>query len=259
MSPAHRPAALARTRKSLGIGLFGLAVLSIALPAAAAPLPSGSSFVQCFADGNNSFHATDCTQGGFVGVPPSATASATLSPGPTSLAAVTSPAAAVLGAGADANTHYFFQVTGGNVGDVVPILIDYRLSATATPDATAVAKFIIYTTAMGASFPISDELRCDPQACSETEVFETLSINALSGSVQDSITIYAMAQAPATRISTESATAIADPYIYVDPSFANASLYSIVVSPGFGNVPLPEPAIAWLIGAPLAALVLRKR
>jgi hypothetical protein len=110
----------------------------------------------------------------------------------------------------------------------------------------------------------AEELVCNPQSCEETTFSDTLSIQARSGSTLDSVTLYVLAQAPATRVSNESARAFADPYIYVDPAFANASLYSIVVSPGVANVPLspvPEPtqAMLWLAGSVLIAFALVRR
>lgn len=238
-----------------------LAVLAGAatIPATAATLPSASTFVQCFADGNNSFHSTECTRGGFPGVPPSAFASATMTPAPFVSVEVTSPPAAVLGAGADANATYWFQVTGGNVGDAVPIMFDFALGAFSTPESSALARIIIRTAAV--PFTV-EELICNAQTCGENELSDTLSVQALSGSPLDSVTLYVQVQAPATRFSFESARAYADPYIYVDPAFPNASLYSIAVSPGVGNMPLPqvpEPAVLWLVGSGLGALGLLRR
>jgi len=48
----------------------------------------------------------------------------------------------------------------------------------------------------------------------------------------------------------EPASASADPFIFVDPAFPQASLYSIEVSPGVGNADaagVPEPADAGLV------------
>jgi len=59
-------------------------------------------------------------------------------------------------------------------------------------------------------------------------------MQAQSGFV-DSVILYAQAQATATQDSNEFARAVADPTIFVDPAFPNASLYSIVVSPGWGT------------------------
>jgi hypothetical protein len=228
-------------------------------PDAVAALPAPSTFVQCFADGNNNFHATECTQGGFPGVPPFAFASASLSPSPSVSVEVISPPTAVLGAGADANSTYYFQVTGGNVGDVVPIMADFTLSMFSTADSSALAKIIIRTSVV--SFTVA-EIACNPQECDESEVSDTLTFQARSGANFDSVTLYAMAQAPATRVSHETARAYADPFIYVDPAFANASLYSIVVSPGVANVPLtpvPEPGPVVLLSIGTVAIALLRR
>jgi hypothetical protein len=259
MSHPHRtPSIATAAMRCLGrwLSSFAGVLFVAAIPAEAAPLPAASTFVQCFADGNSSFHSTECNQGGFPGVPPSAFSSATLSPFPSVSVEVTAPPATVLGAGADANATYYFQVTGGNVDDVVPILFDFALSAFSTPESSSLARLSIRTSEV--PFTV-EELVCNPQSCDETTFSDTLSIQARSGSALDSVTLYVMAQAPATRISNESARAFADPYIYVDPAFPDASLYSIVVSPGVGNVLVPEPATLWLVGAALGALGLSRR
>jgi len=238
------------------------AAVVLAIPATAATLPVASTFVQCFADGNNSFHSTECAQGGIPGVPPSAFASATLSPFPSVSIEVIAPPTAVLGAGADANATYWFQVIGGNAGDPVPIKIDFGLSVFSTPESSALARLIIRTSVV--PFHV-EELVCNPQSCDETALSDVLSIPARSGSTLDSVTLYVMAQAPATRLSNESARAFADPYIYVDPTFPNATLYNVVVSPGVANVPVaqvpePTPIMLWLAGAvPIAFRLLRRR
>lgn len=263
-------------RNATNTWVVGLvATLLIGLTGAVAnAAPLSSAFVQCFADGNNSFSSTECHQGGFVGVPPSAFASATGSPFASVSVEVTSPAATVLGAGADANFTYWFDVIGGTAGTVVPLMIDYNLSVFSTPDSSALARVIVRT---DLSF-LAEEAVCNPQVCDDTSVSNTLSVQGLAGSTLNSITLYALATAPATRISNESARAFVDPYIYVDPSFANASLYSIVVSSGVANVPVrpgpgpdpnpgpgpdpsqvPEPATLSLLGSALGVFTLMRR
>ena len=66
------------------------------------------------------------------------------------------------------------------------------------------------------------------------------------------------------RSHDEFASASADPHIFIDPAFPNASLYSIIVSPGVSNdeepaAAAPEPAMFPLTGIALAALSLRWR
>lgn len=246
------PTTTAASRR-FGCGLSILAgwAVAAAVPASADP-PNPSTFVQCFAAGNNSFDSTECSQGGFPGVPPSAMASSTRSPYPSASAEVTVPSISVLGAGADANTTYWFEVSGGAAGDVVPLVFDFSLSVSATPESSALARLIIHTSAL--ETPHVEELICNPQECDATALSDSVNIEAKSGPNLNSVTLYALAQAVVTGVSNESARAYADPYIYVDPAFPNAGLYGIVVSPGIGNVPVPEPASPWLAGAALGGL-----
>lgn len=63
-----------------------------------------------------------------------------------------------------------------------------------------------------------------------------------------------------TTLGVQSATAYLDPIFFIDPTFPNADIYSILISPGIGNsLPVPEPSewMMFLIG--LAILLLRFR
>lgn len=259
MNHAHWALFLAHAaQRTLGYWWLGIAVVAgvVAMPANAQTLPNASTFVQCSADGNNSFHGTECTQGGFPGVPASAFATAGLTPLPFVSVEVASPSTAVLGAGADANSTYYFQVTGGNPGDVVPVMFDFALGASSSSESSALARIIIRTSEV--PFTV-EELVCNPQECVQTTFSDTLMIPVRSGAMLDSVTLYALAQAPATRFSSETARAFADPYIFIDPTFPNASLYSIAVSPGVGNTPrVPEPATFWLLLVPASILIARR-
>jgi hypothetical protein len=58
--------------------------------------------------------------------------------------------------------------------------------------------------------------------------------------------------------------AIVDPYIQIDPTFTNASAYSVIVSSNVGNAPpttptAPEPATLVLAAAAIAAILLARR
>jgi hypothetical protein len=245
-------------RWSLGVAA---AAVAAAIPSSAAPLAAGSTNVQCSADGNSAGPLpTECEVGGIPGVPSSAAASAGLSPLPFVEVSVSSPTNGVFGAGAGATAFYRFQVTGGNAGDVVPVLIDARLSASSTPDSSALAKIIVNSIVLGQT-PLVEEV-CTGELCEEDSSFDgTLSFATQSGSTADSVTLSAQGQATATHASNETAQAFADPYIYVDPAFPDAGLYSVVVSEGTANVPVPEPAQATLslVGFAVGALGLARR
>jgi hypothetical protein len=140
-------------------------------------------------------------------------------------------------------------------------MIEFSLSAFSTPESSALARLIIRTSIVPF---LVEELVCNPQSCEETELADTLSHQARSGSTFDSVTLRVEAQAPITGISNETARAFADPFIFIDPAFPDASLYSIVVSPGVGNARVdpgvvPEPATLWLLGSVLGALSLIRR
>ncbi len=50
-----------------------------------------------------------------------------------------------------------------------------------------------------------------------------------------------------------------DPYVYIDPTFADASLYTLSVSQGLGNSAVPEPASILGLVAGLGLFVRRRR
>jgi hypothetical protein len=156
-----------------------------------------------------------------------------------------------LGAGASATAFYNFQVVGPTDGVPTDLLIDFHLTATSTPDSAALARMILRAGTFAVAFEACSDFEVDPN-CGEPDRRETVSFTALSGSVTNSVTLYAQAQAAVTRLTHETAQALADPYIRVDPSFPDAHLYSVLVSPGFGNAPpVPEPPAPWLLGAGL--------
>lgn len=242
---------------SPGLWLLGLAAMG-AFPAEAAPLPSPSTSVFCSVEGNSFLHPTQCQFGGGPGIPSSASAEVTLDPIPHVLAIATTPRAGVLGAGSSATALYYFQVNGPTEGELVPLLMDIYLDTTSTLSSNAIARLLVSTT----SGTFEGFEVCSDGTCEETNMSETISVQVRTGSTRDSVTLYAQAQAFVTGFSDETATAIADPYFYIDPSFPNAHLYSVIVSPGVGNEPaspVPEPATVCLIGAALGWLQWRRR
>lgn len=236
---------------------FVLSAIAAAIPAGAAPLPSASTSVFCSVEGNSFMNPTSCEFGGFPGVASSARAEVNLNPVPHVLATATTPPAGVLGAGSSATALYYFQVAGPIDGELVPLLFDIYLLSEGTFDANAIARVLINST----SAPSQVFEVCSDGTCDETQISETVELQVRTGALFDSITLFAQAQAFVTRSTTETALAVADPYIYIHPAFPNAHLYSVIVSPGVGNAPtdtVPEPATLGLAGAVLGWMGLRR-
>jgi len=72
---------------------------------------------------------------------------------------------------------------------------------------------------------------------------------------QHAITMEANVNAP----PGSSATASIDPYIYIDPSFGETSAFTLFLSDGVGNSPVPEPSTIGLVAAGIGSLLCRKR
>ncbi|HEX2818346.1 MAG TPA: PEP-CTERM sorting domain-containing protein, partial [Phenylobacterium sp.] len=137
---------------------------------------------------------------------------------------------------------YSFEVVGGHVGDIVPLLIATTISTISSAGGSATVQIGILTSQGGVGRTF-----CASVLCSAANFSGTLAILAASGSVG---TLGLNADVGGG-IGPLASSADADPFIFVDPSFANAGLYSIVVSEGVGNAlpttsPVPEPS-SWLL------------
>jgi hypothetical protein len=156
------------------------------------------------------------------------------------------------GSGAMATVTYYFQVLGPP-GDIVPILIATSLKAAGTHPSLGIgfATLSIHTTAAGDSVVAV----CSNGTCGGGSSFVgMLSTRARSGDL-NTISMQVEGSTGSSLTSGNSATASVDPFIFIDPSFAGASLYSIAVSPGVANAAaVPEPASRVLVA--LGALVL---
>ena len=232
----------------------GLAVVCVLgnVPAWGAPiLPAPQSLAHCDVGGGNVLDdPTSCALGTFD----TAFASLTLAPFVSLVAQAEAPAApGIHGAGATALLRYSFEVIGGNPGDVVPILIATTLNTTGTDPTLGIgfAALTVTTSAVGTKtlMAVCTDGTCGTTANSFSGTLNTL---AKSGDVDE---LFLQVQASVGGSSLpESASASADPFIFVDPAFPNAGLYSIVVSPGVGNASagaVREPGGIW----PMMAIV----
>ena len=163
------------------------------------------------------------------------------------------------GAGAFVSVNYSFQVAGGNPGDIVPILISTSLTATASSfsHAYGFAETVIHT-----GFGDTSKVVCTNNTCgtTDTSFFGTFAWNAFSGESGDTIHLEIEASSGDSPVA-ESASASADPFIFIDPNFAGAANYSILVSPGVGNAlpSVPEPATFAAVGIALIAFAMWRK
>jgi hypothetical protein len=157
-------------------------------------------------------------------------------------------------AGAFFNLTYSFEVTGGTVGDQVPLLISTALIS------TGVGGFGFSEIVVNTSLSSLSESVCSDGTCPAEQFIGTLDAMAFSGTV-DTVTLEVeVIEGFGSSANTSSASA--DPLIFVDPTFAGASNYAIVQSDGVGNgfSSAPEPGTIFPVAlAGGAFLIFRKR
>lgn len=213
-------------------------------PALAAALPASSEGTQCiyYPSGVN-------VQGTFNCSVTDADANVTLAP----FAGAEADAAGgdSIQSNALAQLNYDFEVVGGTAGAQVPLIVTVNLQTRATPHGNADAIINIF-----AAQTVSQEA-CT--GCSLTSFVGNITTTAVEGEV-NGLSLSAESGINATPDPDQSAFASADPMIEVDPSFAGADQYSIVLSPGVANSvePTPEPGGLWLLAGGVLVAVVRR-
>jgi hypothetical protein len=235
-------------KRKVGAPAFVVTALLTALPGLASTitLPVATSGAECISvNGTVVDNTTNCSNGG-------GSADVTQSP----FAEVSSGAVAGPGmsSGADASLSYHFEVVGGNPGDTVPLLITANLMTSANSTSAAYASIFI---APGEN-PVggTQVVACTNEAlCTQpADFFGTFGVSVQSGSA-NSLGLE-VTSGEVSSAGPENSSASADPLIVVDPSFANAAEYSIVLSPGVANSveAAPEPGTFLMLGAGFVGL-----
>ena len=163
--------------------------------------------------------------------------------------------------GSVAQVKYGFEVVGGTAGDEVPVDILFDLRASATVDgvdatfggiASAQADLDVLHQGQSIFFQCASSVRF-PDACGTSSFSGIAGITAVSGDTSNQVQLRALAgTGPNPFPNSLDASAFADPLIFVDPGFAGASQYSIVLTSGVGNgiaSTVPEPEEGWLAAA----------
>jgi hypothetical protein len=253
---------------SVCAALTALAVLPLgAAPARAtvAPpaLPAGSGFVQC--NTSSGFNTgTSCSGGstdsGLVTFSPDAGVSGS------AFGEGLVDVAGVFGV-----LNYSFEVIGGTPGAAVPVDIDVVLQAVPISIGYVFSEIdVAANTTASETICNSGGIGCGAGTGS-TSFTGALQVTALSDtayitnglSFNQGVHLEVEAGGALGSASDfDGGTVSADPHLFVDPSFPNASEYSIVLSPNIGNsVPtIPEPSTWVLMSAGLVGLAgLRRR
>jgi len=217
--------------------LLAIALCALSSVASALPAPETSTFCQ-LTDGTSVSGALQCAQGDLESVvmtlAPQVTLTATFSSAP--------------GFDTIGSVKYAFQVVGGHAGDAVPVLVDAELATTAAGSSLGAAGILV---SEGSRF-VQQNVCTNASECAAPSFDGTLALTMASG---DTGMIQLTVQAASGFPIPGAATAFADPFIRIDPTFANAGLYSIVVPDGVGNAPVPEPAETLLVLVGLTSLV----
>lgn len=162
-----------------------------------------------------------------------------------------------------AAVQYDFSVTGGQVGDLVPVLVLTRMETQASTsddanDSNIASANIVVRALSPVNGVVSQDSAgaCDvsPGPCGQpATVRPELAITVASGT---SARVFMQVLVTASSLSNGFVFATIDPFIFVDPSFASSANYTITVDSRVGNAlpAVPEPGTWALLLAGLAGL-----
>jgi hypothetical protein len=146
-------------------------------------------------------------------------------------------------------------VVSGPGGEFVPLDVAISGGGSVSGDyatgyvSVQVNGFDVYTSLSNGGNGEANPATCSSQGCINT----TIHLNALPNV---SYEVQMEASAGAYDDVNDSSSIWADPYIYIDPAFTDASLFSVEVSPDVGNSPasVPEPTAVALFVIGLVGL-----
>ncbi len=216
-----------------GIALTLAAALAAALPGFAdITLPAATTAAECVsATGVVVDSFTSCSAGGGV-------AQVTLAP----FAGVSSSATAApfMSSGGFADLSYYFEVVGGRVGDVVPLLVTANLFTDANSASDGFASITV-STSVTFSGPSTQVVACTNEGlCTQAPEFSgTFEVSVESG-FANTINLEA-ASGEVSSAGPENSSASADPLIEIDPRLPmrqTTASCSVQVSPMRWSHPL---------------------
>jgi hypothetical protein len=146
-----------------------------------------------------------------------------------------------------ATLDYSFEISGGNTGDQVPLLIFTNLFTSIGGDAYAFSEIVVSAGSISLGSVVACQSyggTCPGDAAADFS--GSFGVTVSSGTV-DTLQLEVEAS-PNPALGPATASASADPLIEIDPSFSNAANYSITQSSGVGNATAaaPEPGTLML-------------